>query len=634
MPEDPDLKVALPAPTLGLTLVGVPAAVRATRIGDVPQAFWLQLIGEWGSDGQHPGREVALPLERLLSNMGWLRTACMRYGVGITTSPDLGQILKGTRAQTRLLRAALANPAPLDATSVKQRMLGSRFARDLRSFQTRDLGQLLSLANGANFSVPGAGKTTVAYAVYEAERAAGRIEQMLVVAPLSAFDAWQGEVAVCYNPGQHPVVRPLVDQVPNDTEVLVVNYHRLDSRYEAIAAWVSKKPTLVLLDEAHRMKRGCDGTFGSACLSIAFLAARRDILTGTPAPQSPQDMVALLDFLWPGQGLSILPADTLITPPPADIGAQVAAAIEPLFVRTRKSELGLDEPVKRVIEVELDPIQADIYEALLDRYAGELSMIDRATFASMGDIVMYLLEAATNPQLLAAGSSTEDPLSFRHPPLDVPPNTPLWDLLQQYSQYETPAKFRQLAELIEANASQNRKTLVWSNFVRNLQTLERMLVRYEPALIYGGIPSELAAPTATRTRGSELARFRDPDSGCKVLLANPAAMSEGVSLHQICHDAIYLDRTFNAGQSLQSVDRIHRLGLHAGQETRITYLLTAGTIDEVIDSRIREKAERLGEMLDDPDLSTMALPSDEDYGPALDSTADMVALFKHLRGEP
>ena len=413
-----------------------------------------------------------------------------------------------------------------------------------------------------------------------------------------------------------------------------MNYHRLDSRYQTIARWVSRRPTMVLLDEAHRMKRGWDGTFGSACLSIAFLAARRDILTGTPAPQSPQDLIALMDYLWPGQGRRVLPADALLTPPPADAGAQVAEAIAPLFVRTRKSELGLDQPIMRVVEVELDPLQGEIYHALRDRYAGafEVNMADRATFASMGDIVMYLLEAATNPQLLTAGSGAEDALSFRHPPLDVPPGSALWDLLQQYNQYETPAKFRQLAEMIESNAAQGRKTLVWSNFVRNLQGLERMLALHEPAIIYGGIPSEVADPAAARTRESELARFRT-DPACRVLLANPAAMSEGVSLHQVCHDAVYLDRTFNAGQYLQSVDRIHRLGLRQGQETRITFLQTVGTIDEVIDARIREKAARLGEMLDDPDISTMALPSDEDYGPALDSTADMVALFAHLRGE-
>lgn len=623
-----------PGPSLGLALTGLPPAVLATRLGDVPQGFWLQLLGEWGSDGDRPGEKVVLPLERLLSNMAWLRSACQRYGVGIVTTPELDSILQQTRAQRRLLQAALTAPQPLDDDEVAQRLTGTRFSRQLRTFQTRDLGRLLGLANGANFSVPGAGKTTVAYALYESERAAGRVEQMLVVAPLSAFDAWQNEVNDCFPEGQRPVVAPLVERPPRDAEVLVVNYHRLDSRYDTVAEWVSRRPTLVLLDEAHRMKRGWDGTFGSACLSIAFLAARRDILTGTPAPQSPQDLIALMDYLWPGQGRQILPADALTSPPPPDAGALVADAIAPLFARTRKSELGLDQPKMNVVLVDLDPLQADIYDALRDRYIGafDLNMTDRASFASMGDIMMYLLEAATNPQLLTAGSSSDDVVTFRHPPLDVPPGSPLWDLLQQYNQYETPAKFRQLAEMVEANASQGRKTLIWSNFVRNLQALERMLAVYQPALIYGGIPSEFADPNAVRTREGELARFRT-DPACAVLLANPAAMSEGVSLHQVCHDAIYLDRTFNAGQYLQSIDRIHRLGLAPGQETRITFLVTAGTIDEVIDSRIKEKAERLGEMLDDPDLSTMALPSDEDYGPALDSTADMVALFAHLRGD-
>jgi len=621
-------------PALGLALTGTPPVVQATRVGEVPAGFWLQLISEWGADGEHPGQRVTLPLERLLSHLTWLRPACTRYGVGIRWQDELRALLEQTRAQRQQLDQSLANPEPLDADAVAVRLAGGRFDRDLRSFQVRDVGRLLSLANGANFSVPGAGKTTVAYAVYDAERTARRVEQMLVVAPLSAFDSWTTEVSLSFPDGQRPVVAPFIESAPDDAEVLVVNYHRLGARYDALVRWVRQRPTLVLLDEAHRMKRGWDGTFGSACLSIAFLAARRDILTGTPAPQSPQDLVALLDYLWPGQARRVLPAAALVLPPPLDVGHQVATAIAPLFVRTRKSELGLDPPQLRVVQVDPDPLQVQIYQALRDRYAGtlQISMTDRAAFARMGDIVMYLLEAATNPQLLSAGSGAEDEVGFRHPPLDIPPGTALWDLLQQYNQYETPAKFKQLAQTIEDNAKLGHKTLVWTNFVRNLQALERMLALHQPALIYGGIPSVLTDPNSARTRESELARFRT-DPNCKVLLANPAAMSEGVSLHQVCHDAIYLDRTFNAGQYLQSIDRIHRLGLPPGQSTRITFLVTNGTIDEVIDARIKQKAERLGEMLDDPDISTMALPSDEDYGPAIDTYEDMVALFAHLRGE-
>src|SRR5256885_10080525 len=50
------------------------------------------------------------------------------------------------------------------------------------------------------------------------------------------------------------------------------------------------RPTLVVLDEAHRMKKGWRGEWGRACLSLAYLAARRDVLTGTPAPNSPRDL--------------------------------------------------------------------------------------------------------------------------------------------------------------------------------------------------------------------------------------------------------------------------------------------------------------------------------------------------------
>lgn len=110
-------------------------------------------------------------------------------------------------------------------------------------------------------------------------------------------------------------------------------------------------------------------------------------------------------------------------------------------------------------------------------------------------------------------------------------------------------------------------------------------------------------------------------------------MTTRISLHQRCHDAIYLDRTFNAGQYLQSLDRIHRLGLGPDDETRFTFLLTANTIDTVVDGRVRVKAERLGAMMDDHDIATMALPDEEDYGPAVDSVEDVNALLRHLRGE-
>jgi hypothetical protein len=607
------------------------AAVSLRRGDAVPEEFWLQLRSEWGSSGANVSTHLVVPLERFLARRAVLGRLAQRSAVAILLSDGVRSLVEHANADQVALRAVLDRPVPLDGDHVAGRLRGTRFDRALRVFQTRDLGQLLSLLHGANFSVPGAGKTAVALAIYEAERSAGRLDRLLVIGPLSAFPAWFEETSDCFS--DPPVIHRFVGgTIPSNAEVVLANYHKLASDYDVLARWVGSRPTMVVLDEAHRMKRGWEGQWGTACLNLAYLAERRDILTGTPAPQSPRDLIALVDVLWPTQAARILPADALVARPAADAGQRVAAAIKPLFVRTTKEELDLPPVVHKAIIVPLEGIHRAIYLALRDQYAGQfpLRRTSRVDFSQMGRVVMYLIEAATNPKLLTAGSlEGADPDVFRHPPLAIPRDSELADLLAHYNEYEIPAKFRELGRLIRLNAEAGRKTLVWASFVRNLKLLQKQLAAYQPALIHGGVPAYDAGGGVSRE--SEIARFRG-DPACKVLLANPAAMSEGISLHHECHDAVYLDRTFNAGQYLQSVDRIHRLGLPAGVETRITFLLTAETIDLTVDGRVREKAERLAEMLEDPNLVSMALPDDEDYGPPIDDDLDVDALFRHLRG--
>ena len=55
----------------------------------------------------------------------------------------------------------------LSGDEINTRLCALNFTkRTLKSFQNRDLSHLLSIANGANFSVPGSGKTTVTLALY------------------------------------------------------------------------------------------------------------------------------------------------------------------------------------------------------------------------------------------------------------------------------------------------------------------------------------------------------------------------------------------------------------------------------------------------------------------------------------
>lgn len=537
------------------------------------------------------------------------------------------RLIQGQAELAELDRALRDEIERLPLNEVRDLLAGSRFTkRSLKSFQERDLAHMLSLPHGANFSVPGAGKTTVAYAAYEAERVRGRVAQLLVVAPISAFDAWFTEAAECFEP-QLRVAR-LVGRIPR-CEVLLVNYQRLTSRYAAISRWVMEKPTHVILDEAHRMKKGRDGEWGSACLDLAFLAQRRDILTGTPAPQHPRDFVALLDYLWAQRSDRILPRSIHQVSPPDTVMRDVSDRLRPLFARTTKNELGLDRPDLRVELVEMKPLQAEIYNVLCRRISRAAALTQtHAQLSRMGIVVSYLLQAATNPGLLGRTLAGATPSLVQYPPAPVPPGSPLAEKVVHYAEYETPRKFEKLAAMVADNANAGKKTLVWTNFVANLTELhERVLAPYRPALIYGGVPSgDEDAEFVTRER--ELKRFRTGED-CLVLLANPAAMSEGVSLHEECHDAIYLDRTFNAGHYLQSIDRIHRLGLKPGTETHITFLVSVGTVDEVVDQRVRDKATRLSMMMSDPHLVTMALPDDDAYDNLIDPE-DMDVLFEHL----
>src|SRR5947209_843457 len=630
-----------PAGMLQARLVGRPPVVEFSRAAaDVPDDLWFALPVQLGSarGSRNGAQRLAVPVERFLGGRRWLAEACTRYDVGLDFNPELLELLQRSQLESAALDERLA-ATPSVAAAAQAAVpdvrvaADSRYIRDLRAFQDRDLRKLLTLDHGANFAVPGAGKTSVAYGIYESARVAGQVDRLLVVAPLSAFESWEVEAQSCFS--TPPRIQRFAGHIPHGTEVVLVNYQRLENHLSALAGWLLEGRAHLILDEAHRMKRGRSGQWGTNCLNLAPLARRRDILTGTPAPQGPRDFIALVDFIWPNQARRILPGAALVSDPAPETMGDVSQAIEPLFVRTTKSELGLDEPHLHVEPVTMKPLQRNIYDALRSRYVGmfDLSRTDQSLLAQMGEVTMYLLEAATNPRLLARRVGGDDAVTSRYPTLAIAPGSPLSELIARYTDHEMPPKFEKLAQAVATNAAAGRKTLIWSNFIGNLLDLERLLAPHQPALIYGAIPHEEEAGSlaGTRTRESELGRFRN-DARCQVLLANPAAMAEGVSLHETCHDAIYLERTFNAGQYLQSLDRIHRLGLPPGTETRITFLESESSIDEAVDARVGLKAQRLGAMLDDPDLVTMALPDDDDYGQVIEDVEDLAALFAHLEG--
>jgi SNF2 family DNA or RNA helicase len=575
----------------------------------------------------------------VFSELEVLREVRRVYNVPIAIGDRLrGRLAKLAEDRTR--REAAVNSPPLSPSQVSELLLRAGFKRELKPFQVQNLCRLAALPHGADFSVPGAGKTTVALASYGTAKVLYGVERLLVVAPLAAFAAWKEDSQACFGDGFNVSVHLGPDgNISSTCDLLLTNYHRLAADYDHIRAWVTARPTHVVLDEAHRVKRGRDGIHGAAALDLAFSASRRDVLTGTPATQGAHDLVALMRFLYPGQERQLLPQNAFIAALGRDPGVLRAThvAIRRYFVRTCKADLRLPPTTSRVEKRAMGPVQSAIYSALVGKYVGALGLDtdDRRNLRDLGLVVMYLLEAATNPLLLTAGADEDDLPAFAHPPLLVRDNATILGLLRRYAEFERPWKYEAVRGIVGDAARSGQKVLVWSSFVRNLKFLRRELSEFNPAVVHGGIPpADGAPPSAAITREAELDRFRH-DPRCSVLLANPAACGEGISLHHWCHHAVFLDRTFNAGHFLQSQDRIHRLGLDPSVETKFTFLLSEGSIDQSVDRRLRDKVVALSVLMDDPGLVEVSLPeADGDNGAedqALESS-DVNAITAHLSG--
>lgn len=505
------------------------------------------------------------------------------------------------------------------------------FKRKLTKQQLRDTSNLLSLKHGANFSVPGAGKTTTLLAVYSILKNKGIFEKLLVVGPRNAFISWDDELEACFGPKKVKVVRltggkkNISELLKKAPEISLITYHQLPIVLKEISNFLIKYPTHLVLDEAHRIKRGMPGIHYSAVIQLADLSPRRDILTGTPMPQSVSDLDPEFNFLWPGQ--KVLENTLKISDEEKRI-EYLNQIVKPLYVRTTKSELGLPKPEIKFKRIELGPAQSELYNLLRSETARILSDVpkdDVIMFRKFGRSVMRLLQIASNPMLITSNDEyPEDIVEILH-------GTRKWDILSEYSKYEKPAKIEYAIKRAREIIKNGEKVVLWSVFIQNIKLLEHRLSDLGAVSIYGAI--ETGDEKEAETREGRIRRFHD-DANCQVLIGNPAACGEGISLHKIAHHAIYIDRTFNAAHYLQSVDRIHRLGLDPKITTHVEILQAHDTIDLVVESRLKDKIKKMADVLDDIDLKELAYDPEDiaDEFPGGIEYIDYNEIKKHILG--
>ena len=593
--------------------------------------------------------ELRLHLSTLSDNLYYLNTSLqLPYSELRRHLPSVVRILKkfSYKINSDSFTETLLKEVVLDKKWVKEKNLKEKlsfkticnilnelgFKRHLNRRQLRDCQSLLQLKNGANFSVPGAGKTTTLLAVHSIAKQQGLVSKLFIICPINAFISWEDEISLIFDDIKSLKPHRLTIDELNTTgilpiqnsDVVIVNYEKLRRNIKTIVPYFIANKVHLVLDESHRIKSGENNISYNQIIKISDLAKRRDILSGTPMPQSYLDLVPQFNFLWPGEALIPDLSKTKID----SQSLLLNASIKNLFVRTTKNELELKEPNINYEFVSMGPIQNELYKLFKSEAARLLARMDKLpknNFRRVGRSVIKLLQAATNPMLLGTMDEYDEEL------IQLPDKAILWELLEEYIRYEKPQKIEMIKLKVQENFKRlpQDKILIWSSFIKNIKLLETIFKEHNPVSIYGGVAS--GDELDEMSREGRIRKFHN-DPTCRIMIANPQACGEGISLHKVCHYAIYLDRTFNAAHYLQSIDRIHRLGLPKDIDTKIDILISKGSIDEVALKRLNEKIINMGNALNDKYLEKLAydpddIPEDEQNG--LDNE-DIMEIKTHV----
>lgn len=487
--------------------------------------------------------------------------------------------------------------------------------RSLKKHQLKAATHLYLSKNGANFSVPGSGKTSVTLSVYEKLRQEGQVNTLFVVGPPSCFQPWRYEFQETLDripsyqilAGGNPSTRKssYFTTKTQKSELYLTSFQTLLKDHKDVETFMRRQgiDIFLVIDEAHYIKK-LEGNWAAIILGISKYAKFRCVLTGTPIPRSYTDIYNLFDFLWPNH--NPIDASTKIRIQQFErnndyehIKEILTSKVGPLFYRVRKSDLKLKPPFfHEPITISMNKYEKLIYDLIENRiieYSKEdyLRNVDIVKRLRRGRIIRLRQCVSYAKLLLTAIESYEENLLSHEPDLVK--------IIKNYDDYEKPAKLEYLLSIARKSSKNNQKIIIWSNFVKTIELIQNTLRKNNIYCksIYGKTPIEQQTIKEEETREKIRKEFLDPGSGLNVLIANPAACAESISLHTTCHTAIYYDLSYNCAQYLQSLDRIHRVGGSENVDTHYYFLQYSNTIDEDIAQNLDDKAKRMNNLIEE-----------------------------------
>lgn len=601
-----------------------------------PQPYQLSQLKFWGfelvgsSDFVFSGDDLEKVLVKIVK---YFETEMIDYSVTAACRERIAELEERDRGfQGKKKLGQNFKNGEFNEESLRQfsKFLSTKIPRKLKPHQLKAAFHFYLVINGANFSVPGSGKTSVVLSVYEKLKEESKVNVLFVVGPPACFGPWKTEFFATL--GRKPNVKILsggdrslrkaayFTSEENKAELYLTTFQTLINDQKEIEVFFIQKGINVFLvvDEAHYIKQ-INGNWATAVLNIAPNSKIRCVLTGTPMPRSFSDVFNLFDFLWPDNDpidsisrvqLQTLEAENRVE----DARTILNDRVGPLFYRVRKDDLGL-KPAKfhDPIILSMNTHEKRIYEAIernIRSYATDdyLLNIDFISALKRGRMIR-LRQTVSNAHLLAKSIENYDEDILKN-------EKDLRYLVREYANLELPSKLEFLIKKVTELRNANEKVVIWTNFVGTIELIEKHFndkLGFYSRSIYGKTPIEQTSIPDELTREQIRDEFVDKNSGLDILIANPAACAESISLHKTCRNAIYYDLSYNCAQYLQSLDRIHRVGGSEKIVANYFFLQYDNTIDQDILRNLRRKAERMSAIIDhDYQIYSLDMLDDQD----------------------
>lgn len=421
----------------------------------------------------------------------------------------------------------------------------------------------------------GCGKSLVGIAVAGCMYQFGKIDRVLIVAPLSILGVWQEEFekfadfpySLTVLKGTVAKKKEQLTKLPDEgLQVVIVNY---ESAWRLEKELLAFNADLVIADEAHKLKENRSKQ-SQGLHHIGDKARYKLLLTGTVITNKELDVFSQYRFLDPQIfGTSFYAFRNQYF----DMGGygnhtpifrkwltdDFLRKLHSVAFRVTKAEcLDLPEVTEEVRTVELEKDAAKLYDSIEAESYAQLEESEVTT----ANILTRLLRLSQ----ITGGHLTDD---------------------GGVTNTVSRAKLGALSDIIDSAMAENKKLVIMARFTPELDDIQELLEkkRIGYAVVRGGI----------KDRDNEIHRFQYDDK-CRVFVGQIAAAGLGITL-TAASTMVFYSLDYSMSNFEQAKARIHRAGQK--ENCHYIYLVCRGTVDRKVLYALRQKQNLAKLLVDD-----------------------------------